>query len=172
MHMKFIPLGLIASIVATVSARSLYSENSLSAVDGALTAVQRRGLAKVTDTDVGLDNTAHNILNGLEIEDVLNCAQVNILADGSRNPDCDGGNGGHHGGNGGHHGGDGGHHGGDGGDNEGGDNEGGDNEGGDNEGGDCNCGGFDKRDTVGVHDTDVKLHNTASGILNGLKKLS
>lgn len=56
--MKFVPLGLIASILASVSARSLYSEGNIVARDAA-------SVADVSGNNVQLQDTVSNILNGL-----------------------------------------------------------------------------------------------------------
>lgn len=89
MQMKFVPLGLIASILATVSARSLYSENTLqtqNAIEGALKSglvTRSPGLVNLVGTNVGLDNTGSNILNNLLIAGNANGADAQVLSSGT-----------------------------------------------------------------------------------------
>lgn len=108
MHMKFVPLGLIASILVSVSARSLYSENSLAsqnAVTGALkSSLAARSADSLVDAsriNVGLDRTGYNILNGLLVAGNANNLDANVLSSGSGLGSGSGsGSGSHHGGGG------------------------------------------------------------------------
>lgn len=82
MHMKFIPLGLVASALASVSARSLYTDNSVafnSQLKNSL--VARSGTVSATGNQVGVHDSASDILNYFAIYDVLNNLNANVVSD-------------------------------------------------------------------------------------------
>lgn len=88
MHIKFLPLSVIASaIIASVSARSLYSEEFVSNQLARESSYMKnilvaRGTIDVERTDVEVHNVGNNILRGVNIHGITNNARINVASEG------------------------------------------------------------------------------------------